>query len=78
MELQAKCRSLRIGQTSIVNIYVPYIRGSIDDKHAEKHQTKVDLSVKVSGDSKVDELYANDNSAFANFADIIGTDDSTE
>lgn len=76
MELQAKCRSVRMGQTKSVRIWAPYIRGSVDDKHSNLHQAKVNISAKISGDADVDELYSQDNTDFTVFNDILHKEDT--
>lgn len=57
IELQAKFRVVRQGQINAVGIWAPYLRGSIDDNHADKHVTKVTKAQRINGDAGVDPLY---------------------
>ena len=56
--MQAKGRTVRLGQTKECTILAPYMRGSIDEDHRLKHIHKIDLSVRVCGDSQSDNLYS--------------------
>ena len=61
MELQAKARCVRIGQTKEVQVWAPYISNTIDDRHELKHQNKMDISARIIGNSQIDDLYAGIN-----------------
>lgn len=64
MEMQAVGRAVRKGQTQIVFVYVPYISGTIDDNHRNKHDIKTDLAKTITGDAEKDEMYTMKDTRF--------------
>lgn len=60
MELQARGRAVRLGQTEPVYIFVPYITGGVDDLHREKHREKTSRAILITGDAQVDDMYRDD------------------
>ena len=57
MERQAINRAARIGQKQTVTVIAPYLISTVDDAHKEKHIFKSDLSILVTGDVHIDDLY---------------------
>jgi SNF2 family DNA or RNA helicase len=57
MEMQAISRAVRLGQTEVVAVNVPYIVGTVDDRHKFKHKSKSEQSVLVTGDTQIDAMY---------------------
>ena len=61
MEMQAVGRAVRKGQTNKVNVFVSYIKRTLDDQHRFKHNGKTLIAMKLLGDKEKDPMYMEDD-----------------
>lgn len=59
--MQAVGRAVRKGQTQKVDVFVSYIKKTLDDLHRFKHNNKTLIAMKLLGDKEKDPMYSDDN-----------------
>lgn len=60
VERQGVGRGVRIGRMGKILVNYTYTYGSIDAKHAEKHEEKMEASQEVTGDAHIDKIFSPD------------------